>query len=151
MDALRFTIPGPPVPQPRPRFAVVCGRPKAYKVTRHRIHAYREAVALAARGAAVARRHQVTSEPVVLEILFVFQRPPSHLTKTGLSSTAKAYPPRCDWDNLGKGVSDAITQSGAVWVDDDQAVDVRVVKRYAERGEPARTEVVVRSPEHGEA
>jgi len=41
-------------------------------------------------------------------------------------------------------VADAITDSGSVWLDDDQVVDGRVRKRYAAKGEPARTVVTVR-------
>lgn len=144
MDAITFTIPGPPVPQPRPKISTWGGRGRAYVEKGHPIHAYRQAVELAAKIAARGGWKQ-TDGPVELEILAIFARPPSHLTKTGEPrSTAPAFPPRCDWDNLGKGVADAITNSGALWVDDDQVVDGRVRKRYAEKGEPARTVVAVR-------
>lgn len=144
MDALTFTIPGPPVPQPRPKISTWGGRGRAYVEKGHAIHAYRQAVELAAQLAARGG-WQATEGPVVLEVEAVFARPPSHLTKTGEPrSTAPAFPPRCDWDNLGKGVSDAIKTSGAVFVDDDQVVDGRVRKRYAAKGEPARTVVTVR-------
>lgn len=144
MDALTFTIPGPPVPQPRPKISTWGGRGRAYVEARHPIHAYREAIALAATIAARGGWTR-TDGPVVLEVEAIFARPPSHLTKTGEPrSTAPAFPPRCDFDNVGKGVADAITTSGAVWLDDDQVVDGRVRKRYAERGEPARTVVTVR-------
>jgi len=144
MDALTFTIAGPPVPQPRPKISTWGGRGRAYVEARHPIHAYREAIALAA---TIAARGGwvLTDGPVVLEVESIFARPPSHLTKTGEPrSGAPAFPPKCDWDNLGKGVSDAIKSSGAVWRDDDQVVEGRVRKRYAARGEPARTVVVIR-------
>lgn len=144
MDALTFTIAGPPVPQPRPKISTLGGRGRAYVKARHPIHAYRQAIALAAAAAARAGWTH-TDAAVVLEVEAIFARPPSHLTKTGEPrSGAPAFPPRCDWDNLGKGVSDAIKSSGAVWRDDDQVVDGRVRKRYAARGEPARTVVVIR-------
>lgn len=144
MDALTFTIAGPPVPQPRPKISTWGGRGRAYVEARHPIHAYRQAIALAAAAAARAGWTR-TDAAVVLEVEAIFARPPSHLTKTGEPrSGAPAFPPKCDWDNLGKGVSDAIKSSGAVWHDDDQVVDGRVRKRYAARGEPARTVVVIR-------
>lgn len=144
MDAITFTVPGPPVPQPRPKISTWGGRGRAYVEARHPIHAYRQAIVLAA---TVAARGGWTRAdgPVVLEVETIMQRPPSHLTKAGEPRpSAPAYPPRCDWDNLGKGVADAITDSGAVWLDDDQVVDGRVRKRYAARGEQARTVVTVR-------
>ena len=144
MDALTFSVPGPPVPQPRPKVSTWGGRGRAYVEARHPIHAYRQAITLRAGMAAKASRWAVEAGPVQLEVEAVFERPPSHRTKSGLSRSAKQFPPRADWDNLGKGVADAITDAGAVWHDDDQVVDGRVRKRYAEAGEAARTIVTVR-------
>lgn len=152
MDALTFTVPGQPVAQPRPRISTWGGRGRAYTPTDHPIHAYRQAIVLSARGAAAAGRHEVTAGPVVLEILAVFGRPPSHLAKNGSPrATAPAFPPKNDASNVAKGIEDAITDSGVVWVDDDQVVDLRVVKRYAFKSEAPRTVITIRSPEHGEA
>jgi Holliday junction resolvase RusA-like endonuclease len=82
--------------------------------------------------------------PVGLAIECVFGRPPSHVTKGGrLAKGAPAIPPKCDWDNLGKGVCDAITDSGAIWLDDELVVDGRVVKRYAGPGEAPVTKVTI--------
>ena len=72
-----------------------------------------------------------------VDIECVFARPKSHLRRNGLASDAPRFPPRCDWDNLGKGICDAIT--GAIWMDDDQVVDGRCRKRYAEPGEEPHT------------
>ena len=143
-DEITFEVSGDPVPQPRARVSTWGGRGRAYVEARHPIHAYRQAIALAA---TIAARGGWTRAggPVALEIEFIFSRPPSHLTKSGEPrSTARPFPPKCDWDNLGKGVSDAIKTSGCVFYDDDQVVDGRVRKRYAETGEPARTIVSVR-------
>ena len=144
MDAITFTVPGPPVPQPRPKISTWGGRGRAYVEARHPIHGYRQAVELAATIAARAG-WTYTDDAVVLEVEAIFPRPPSHLTKTGEPRAgAPAWPPRCDWDNLGKGVSDAIKKCGKVFHDDDQVVDGRVRKRYAQLGEPARTVVHIR-------
>ena len=145
MDAITFRIPGDPVPQPRARVSTRGGKPKGYTPAGHPIHVYRQAIQVAAMVAARLARHDLVTGPVVLEVLCVFARPPSHLNKAGQPrATAALFPPRCDWDNLGKGVSDAITDSGAIWRDDEQVVDGRVRKRYARPGEAAGTIVTVR-------
>lgn len=146
MDAITFTVPGPPVPQPRPKISTWGGRGQAYVEKGHPIHAYRQAVQLAAVAAARQAKHEQTDGPVVLVVEAVFARPPSHLNKAGEPrASAPSFPPRADWDNLGKGLCDAITDSGAIWSDDDQVVDGRVVKRYG-RGpaDAPRTIVTVR-------
>lgn len=149
MDAtwqLSFTISGPPVPQPRPRISTRGGFGRAYVESKHPIHAYRQAVEIEAVEAARQARHRPTKDPVVLEVVAVFGRPPSHLAKSGKPRpSAPLFPPRCDWDNLGKGVSDAITCTKAIWFDDDQVVDGRSRKRYSVGPEdPPRTIVTVR-------
>jgi Holliday junction resolvase RusA-like endonuclease len=142
MDAITFTVPGQPVPQPRHKISTWGGRGRAYIEARHPIHAYKQAIILAAK---LAGRNRREGGGVSLEINFVFARPPSHWTKSGLAKGAPAIPPKCDWDNLGKAVSDAITDSAAIWIDDDQVVEAVVRKRYADRGELPGTTVTVRS------
>lgn len=146
MDALLLTIPGPPVPQPRPQISTRGGHGRAYVKSTHPIHAFRKHVELEAQAVARAANHTPTALPVVLRVLGVFSRPPSHFTASGaVKASAPAFPPRCDWDNLGKGVSDAITDSGAIWQDDDQVVDGRSMKRYSiGPDDPPRTIVLVR-------
>lgn len=143
MDAITFTVSGQPVPQPRPRISTWGGRGRAYTPAHHPIHAYRQAVVLAAKVA--GGRQPVIDGPVGLVVECIFGRPPSHLTKSGtLTKSAPAIPPRCDWDNLGKGVCDAITDSAAIWADDELVVDGRVLKRYAVPGEAPATKVTIR-------
>ncbi len=60
---------------------------------------------------------------------------PMKLTVFAFRASAR----RCDWDNLGKLVSDAL--NGVCWFDDSQVVDARVVK-LIDRERP-RTEVTV--------
>lgn len=136
---LTFEVPGQPVPQPRVRVSTRGGFARAYVPSKHPIHAYRQAVQFAAPktlGAPSGAAYQ-------LDIEAVFARPASHSTRRGLKADAPAYPPRCDWDNVGKGICDALT--GLIWIDDDQVVDGRVRKRYAEPGEEPHTTVTVRS------
>lgn len=152
MDAISFTVDGQPVAQPRPRISTIGGRGRGYTPAAHPIHAYRQAIVLMARRAATDAGHTVTAEPVVLEVVAVFGRPPSHLTKSGEPrASAPAFPPRNDVTNVVKGLEDAITNSGAVWLDDDQVVGVIAWKRYGGPGDPPRTVITIRGLDHGEA
>ena len=143
MDArpIAITIPGRPVPTPRAR---VTRSGHAYTPD-NGIKSFRAAVALAMRLAAPGRKPAAGCHAVDLE--FVIDRPKSHLRSSGeVKPDARPHPGRQDgdWDNLAKGVCDAITDSGVVWLDDDQVVETRVVRRYAAPGELARTTVSVR-------
>ena len=103
MPAVAFTVPGDPVPQPRPRVSTVGGFARAYVPKDHAIHAYRQAVALAARAAGLRE----ATGPVSVIVDAVFGRPKSHLTKSGVKASAPALP-RPDVDNIGKAVLDAL-------------------------------------------
>lgn len=128
--AIVLEVPGQPVPQPRPRVSTWGGMGRAYTPAKHGIHAYRQAIKLVANGKRI-------EGPVVLDVVAVFARPPSHWNKNGLKADAPLWP-RADGDNVLKGVADALTDAG-VWDDDDQVVDWRIRKRFAARGEPGRT------------
>jgi Holliday junction resolvase RusA-like endonuclease len=142
MDAksleITFIVAGDPVAQPRPRFSARGGFARAYTPKRHPVTTYRQAIALAAKAAGA----RPNDDDVVLEVVAVFGRPKSHWLKGGLSPKAPARPPKNDWDNIGKAVSDAL--NGVAYVDDEQVIDGRVVRRYAARSEPARTVVTIR-------
>jgi Holliday junction resolvase RusA-like endonuclease len=139
---LDIVIPGQPVPQPRPRLSTWGGRARAYTPADHPIHAYRQAVELLAKASGPGAAGGGFS----VEVEAVYARPPSHWTKTGLASGAPAHPGRNlgDWDNVAKGVLDAITDAGTVWHDDSQVIEAAVRKRFAARKEEARTRVIVR-------
>lgn len=152
MDAttITFTLDGPPIPQPRPRFA----NGRTYTPTGNGIGVYKQAIQLRAAMEAKRRGWEATDGPHAVDIEAVFARPPSHLTKAGeLRAGSPSYPGHRngDWDNLAKGVQDAITNSGAIWIDDSQVVDGRCRKRYAARGELERTIVTVRRLADGQA
>lgn len=141
-DEITFEVGGEPVPQPRVRVSTWGGRGRAYVPKSHPVHAYREAIVLVARTAGWAGGP--TDGPVAVEILASFSRPPSHLTKAGTPrASAPRWPCRADVDNVAKAVLDAIGDSGAFWRDDDQVVELRIRKSYAERP-PGRTVVSVR-------
>jgi Holliday junction resolvase RusA-like endonuclease len=133
-----LTVPGQPVPQPRPRVSTRGGFGRAYTPSRHPIHAYRAAIQAAA---IAAGKKTGRGGAVRLTIEAVFARPASHWTLTGLSKSAKPWP-RADGDNVAKGVQDALTDAG-VWDDDDCVLDMRIVKRYAARGEAAKTVITI--------
>ena len=129
--AIAFSVPGDPVPQPRPRVSTRGGFARAYVPKQHAVHAYRQAVAAAAREAGAG----VHGEPVELVLDFVFSRPKSHLRKNGLAPDAPRWP-RKDIDNCQKAVMDAL--NGIAWEDDSQVVRVVASKSY---GTEARTTV----------
>ncbi len=147
MDAtsITFEIPGDAVPQPRAR-ATRGGR--MYTPTKNGIGTFKEAIALAAKMAAVhADLCPADEAGYAIEIECVFARPPSHLGATGWPRPSAPRWPGLrtgDNDNLEKGIWDAITKSGAVWRDDSQIVQNGLRKRYAAHGEAARTIVTVR-------
>jgi Holliday junction resolvase RusA-like endonuclease len=142
-DEITVEIPGDPIPQPRAR-ATRGGHMYTPGKT---IRPYKQAIAIRVGLEAKRRRWKASDGPFEVVIVCVFARPPSHWTKAGeLASSAPAFPGlRCgDWDNLAKGVQDAVTACGGVWHDDTQVIDGRAIKRFAGRGEPARTIIQIR-------
>jgi len=124
--AITFSVPGDPVPQPRPRVSTAGGFARAYVPKDHPIHAYRQAVAVAARAAGV---RQATG-PVSVIIDAVFARPKSHMNKGGVKPKAPALP-RPDVDNLGKAVLDALQD---VMGDDTNVGRLLVEKTWGTEG-----------------
>jgi len=129
--AITFSVPGDPVPQPRPRVSTRGGFARAYVPKTHAVHAYRAAIAEAARAAGAG----VHGEPVNVVIDFVAQRPKSHLRKSGVKQDAPKLP-RFDVDNAAKACLDAL--NGVAWEDDSQVARLVVEKSY---GTEARTTV----------
>jgi len=129
--AITFSVPGDPVPQPRPRVSTRGGFARAYVPKTHAVHAYRAAIAEAARAAGAG----VHGEPVNVVIDFVAQRPKSHLRKSGVKQDAPKLP-RFDLDNAAKACLDAL--NGVAWEDDSQVARLVVEKSY---GTEARTTV----------
>ena len=128
--AVVFTVPGEPVPQPRPRVSTRGGFARAYVPKDHAVHAYRQAVAAAARAASVAD----TGEPLNVVIDAVFSRPKSHMSKSGVKPDAPRLP-RPDVDNIAKSVLDALQEV----IGDDTCVARLVVEKSY--GQEARTTV----------
>jgi Holliday junction resolvase RusA-like endonuclease len=132
MQAVSFSVPGDPVPQPRARITTRGGHGHAYTPKSHPVHAYRQAVALCAKAAGVVE----ATEPVAVVIDAVFERPKSHMNKSGVKATAPRIP-RPDVDNIAKAVLDALQ---TVMGDDTNVSRLVVEKSY---GMEARTTVRV--------
>jgi Holliday junction resolvase RusA-like endonuclease len=128
--SLTFSVPGEPVPQPRPRVSTRGGFARAYVPAKHPVHAYRQALAAAARDAGLSE----TGEPLNVVIDAVFGRPKSHMRKSGVKADAPRLP-RPDVDNIAKAVLDALQD---VMGDDSLVARLVVEKSY---GQEARTTV----------
>jgi Holliday junction resolvase RusA-like endonuclease len=131
--AITFSVPGDPVPQPRPRVSTRGGFARAYVPSKHPVHEYRTQIAAAARDAGLTE----TGEPLSVVIDAVFARPKSHLRKSGVKPDAPKLP-RPDVDNLAKAVLDALQD---VVGDDTNVARLVVEKSY---GTEARTTVRIR-------
>jgi Holliday junction resolvase RusA-like endonuclease len=94
------------------------------------VHAYREAITAAARAAGLT----TTGEPLNVVIDAVFERPKSHMCKSGVKSTALKLP-KPDVDNIAKAVLDALQDV----IGDDSLVSRLVVEKSY--GQEARTTV----------
>jgi Holliday junction resolvase RusA-like endonuclease len=125
--SISFSIPGDPVPQPRPRVSTVGGFGRAYVPASHAVHGYRRAIAALAKVAGC----EPHPDPVNVVIDFVFGRPKSHLCKSGVRADAPALP-RCDIDNMAKAVLDSL--NGVAWDDDCQVARLVVEKSYGTEG-----------------
>jgi Holliday junction resolvase RusA-like endonuclease len=128
--SLTFSVPGEPVPQPRPRVSTRGGFARAYVPATHPVHAYRQSLAAAARDAGLSD----TGEPLNVVIDAVFERPKSHMRKSGVRADAPRLP-RPDVDNIAKAVLDALQD---VMGDDTNVARLVVEKSY---GQEARTTV----------
>lgn len=121
-DRVEFIVPGPPVAWQRARLV---GK---RHFTESRVAAYKRVVGTLA-NAAKAGRPPCTG-PVSMHIVAVFAVPKSWPKARREDALAGLVVPtgKPDWDNVGKGVSDAL--NGIVYEDDAQVVDGRVVKRF---------------------
>ena len=128
MSAIAFSVPGDPVPQPRARITTRGGHGHAYTPASHAIHAYRQAIAVAARAAGAK---PTDAAPLTLIVDLVFARPKSHYRKSGLRSDAPTLP-RPDCSNCLKGIEDSL--NGVAWVDDSQVGRVVIEKSYGSEG-----------------
>jgi Holliday junction resolvase RusA-like endonuclease len=126
MKRVTFSVPGEPVPQPRPRVSTVGGYGRAYVPAKHPVHEFRARVAHAAQAAGLSR----PDHPVAVTIEATFGRPRSHFRKSGVKPTAPPLP-RPDCDNLAKSILDALQ---VVMGDDTRVARLTVTKAWGAAG-----------------
>jgi len=118
---LKFSIHVNPVPASRPRVSRWgTYYSKTYTAFRKAAPA---AIEDAVTNSGVGRSDLPFSQPVECEFVFNLKRP----------KTTKLSHPRCDVDNLLKGIQDSI--QGIIIVDDNQLLTVKGTKQWAKKGE----------------
>ena len=138
MTAVTFTVPGDPVPQPRPRVSTRGGFARAFVPANHPVHAFRDRVASAAQAAGLTE----AASPVSITIEATFGRLRSHYRKAGVKPTAPPLP-RPDCDNLAKAVLDGLQD---VIGDDTRVARLTVEKAWGPAGS---TTVTIVAAEYG--
>ena len=136
---LRFTVPGEPYGQPRPRFSVANGKVHTYNTDESRN--YKTQVKLIAQTA--AKKHGWTfaeTEGVGMNVYAHMGIPKSETKKFHEAAVVGDIRPtkKPDADNIFKAVSDAL--NGVLYKDDKQIIHARIEKHYSD--EP-RVEVEV--------
>lgn len=123
-----FTVPGEPQGKGRARVGKIGGHARMF--TPAKTVAYEGLVAMAAQHAMAGG--QPFAGACAVEVECVFAMPKSMTKKHRAEALAGRMRPtkKPDGDNVLKAVCDGI--NGVVWVDDVQAVDSRVIKRYGE-------------------
>ena len=90
---------------------------------------WRNAVALEARR--YGQNKIPASTPIWLKVTFMFERPKSHLTKSGLAKHAPLQPIyKPDLDKLTRAVGDALSVNCHLLQDDSQITEIKATKRY---------------------
>ena len=135
---IEFFVPGPPVAQQRAKTKIkkiigggvkIIGKYDPQKCVDFKNH-------VADLAFAAVRESFASDVAIGLEMVFYLPRPPSISIKKRLFPVKKP-----DWDNLGKGPSDAM--ESIVYYKDSQVVDCRVRKFYADNGQPVGAQVKV--------
>ena len=159
-------VPGVPVPQPRPKVRVIghgkSARGHAYVPKTHAVHAWRNAVAAAARRAfaGLGRLGEKLDGNVRADMLLVLPRPQS-LNRKKDPAGLDWCPRRPDLDNLVKAIKDALGEgvldgkgqcvADGVLVDDARVISGEPLKCIAEKGGQPRVEIILsietRTPE----
>lgn len=138
MKLIKFTIPGEPCAQGRPRFSTIGGYVKAIDPAKSRNQ--KAFVKYLATTAAKQQGWTYTDLPLYVEIIAYMGIPKSKPKKWRTAAIRGQERPtkKPDVDNLFKLVTDAL--SGVIYADDKQIASCRVQKWYSE--EP-RTEVKI--------
>ena len=139
---IRFTIPGPAVPQGRPRLTTRGGHPHAYDPAKSR--EYKRLVQTVAKAAMREHGAVMLEGPVMLSVQEFRAIPQSWSRKKREAALEGSIFPttKPDTSNVVKGIEDAM--NGIVWHDDAQVVITRTLKIY---DEIPRVEVEVKEVE----
>lgn len=135
---IEFIVPAVPVAQPRNRSISLNGQGRSVPPPKsHPIHDFKASVRLAFTQAA----GRCLDGPLAMALVFLMPRP-----KSLKGDAREPYVcSRNDWDNLGKGVSDALLK--LAYGDDGQIVRATVERWYAAGDEQPHVEVVIETIE----
>lgn len=136
--SLEFFVTGEPKAQPRVKAFKRGNHAGVY--TPETAEAWKQAVRLEA--IANAPESLMTC-PIKLQLDFFLKRPKSHLGKDGLPKPKSpvAHQKKPDLDNLIKAVTDAITDTQRVWLDDSQIYEITARKIYGLKGTGCRVAI----------
>ena len=131
---IKFTIPGHPVPQGRPRFYRRGRFVGTYDPAESA--SFKNRVALFAKQAGI----EPLAGPVSIAVTFYLRRPKRMMGKKWLDMPEPCAK-RPDADNLFKAVTDGL--SGIAYLDDGQICIVVIEKKYHEKTGAPRTEIEI--------
>lgn len=145
MTSIKFTIPGEPCAQGRPRFTTKSGYVKAYDPAKSRN--YKAFVRYIATDAAKMQGWSYTDKALFMAVKAVLSVPKSKSKKWQLAALRGEIRPtkKPDNTNLVKGIEDAL--SGCIYADDKQIVSSRISKWY---GTEPCVEVTIKTLEGNE-
>ena len=125
---LDFFVAGIPKAQPRVKAFVRGGHAGVY--TPDSAETWKQAVRS---NATVVAPESILTGPIRVELDFFLPRPKAHLGKDGLPKPKSPvwHCKKPDLDNLIKAVTDAITDTQRVWLDDSQICEITATKTYA--------------------
>ena len=123
-----FFIAGIPKAQPRVKAFVRGGHAGVY--TPDSADAWKQAVR---QQAAANAPESLVAHPVRVELDFFLPRPKAHYKRDGSLKVDRAiwHTSKPDLDNLIKAVTDAITDTKQIWLDDSQICEITATKTYA--------------------
>ncbi len=145
MTPITFTVHAIPVAQPRPRAVGIRNREKVVVATRiitaegkHPINGFKKTVVQSCQ---LAFRQPPLGGPLGISLVFIFPRPKSKIWKTKPMPREWVCNSKNDFDNLAKGLCDAL--KGILWRDDGQISDARQRRLVAAGDEAPHCEVKV--------
>jgi Holliday junction resolvase RusA-like endonuclease len=123
-----FFVAGIPKAQPRVKAFVRGGHAGVY--TPDSAESWKQAVR---QEAAANAPESVIAAPIRVHLEFFLKRPKAHFGREGYPKPnhPNAHAKKPDLDNLIKAVTDAITDTKKIWLDDSQICEITATKTYA--------------------